>query len=95
MITERELSSEFYSGPQAAKILKVNNSRIRQLCLSGRFEGAFKFGDTWLIPRVLVDNYRRGRPGPKPKDSEIEKEQNYELLRKFLDVANSKVEVGR
>jgi len=28
----------------------VNKSRIRQLCISGRFPGAFKFGNSWAIP---------------------------------------------
>ena len=85
MITEHELSSEFYSGPQAAKILKVNNSRIRQLCLSGRFEGAFKFGDTWLIPRVLVDKYQRGKPGPKGKSVSSVEAQDRAILRAIID----------
>lgn len=83
MITESELSSQFYSGPQAAKILKVNNSRIRQLCLAGRFKGAFKFGDTWLIPRTLIDKYERGKPGPKGFSTV--KTQRQALLKAFID----------
>lgn len=67
MITEASLKREFYSGPEVADLLHVNNSRIRQLCLAGRFLGAFKFGDTWLIPRKAVENYTRLKPGPKKK----------------------------
>ena len=65
MITEEMLKNEFYNGPEVACLLSVNNSRIRQLCLAGRFSGAFKFGDTWLIPRVSVENYTRLKPGKK------------------------------
>ena len=65
MITEERLKEEFYSGPEVASLLHVNNSRIRQICLAGRFNGAFKFGDTWLIPRVAVAGYTRGKPGKK------------------------------
>jgi len=65
VITEETLKKEFYSGPEVANLLHVNNSRVRQICLAGRFNGAFKFGDTWLIPRASVAGYTRGKPGKK------------------------------
>lgn len=65
MITEEILRREFYSGPEVAVLLGVKNSRMRQLCLAGRFAGAFKFGDTWLIPREAVENFTRLKPGKK------------------------------
>ena len=67
MITEAMLKNEFYCGPEVARLLNVNNSRIRQICLAGRFSGAFKFGDTWLIPRKSVENYTRLKPGKKKR----------------------------
>ena len=65
MITEKDLKEQFYNGPEVARLLDVNNSRVRQICLAGRFAGAFKFGDTWLIPRAAVENYTRLKPGKK------------------------------
>lgn len=65
MITEDDLRQQFLSGPEVAGLLHVNNSRVRQICLAGRFAGAFKFGDTWLIPRDAVAGYRRMKPGKK------------------------------
>ena len=72
MITENMLRAEFYSGPEVARLIKVNNSRVRQLCLSGRFSGAFKFGDTWLIPREAVENYTRLKPGKKKRGEKVD-----------------------
>lgn len=73
MITEENLKAEFYNGPEVANLLHVNNSRIRQICIAGRFPGAFKFGDTWLIPRESVANYTRGKPGKKKRgESNVE-----------------------
>ncbi len=54
---------------QAAKALKVNDSRVRQLILAGRLP-AQKFGRDWLIQKKdlkLVANRKPGRPPVKKK----------------------------
>jgi len=54
----------------------VNRSRIRQLCLAGRFPGAFKFGKNWAIPDDAAqvwlrhDRDRRFKHYRKDADSE-------------------------
>ena len=52
---------------QAAKILKVNNSRVRQFILSGRLP-AQKFGHIWMIKEkdlAKVADRKTGRPRKK------------------------------
>lgn len=66
MVTKEILENEFYSNAETAHILSVGAERVRQLCSGGRFEGAFKFGDTWLIPKEAVDNFKR-KPRGFPK----------------------------
>jgi excisionase family DNA binding protein len=51
---------------EAAKILNVNASRIRQLIADGRIK-ATKTGRDWMIEKSELDGYERGKPGPKPK----------------------------
>ena len=66
-VTEKLIRSKFYCDEEAAGILGVNQSRIRQLHMEGRFAGEFKIGNTWLIPREEVDNFVRKNPGRKSK----------------------------
>ena len=68
MITENDIRREYVSNKEATQILDVNESRIRQLINAGRLPGAFKFADTWLIPRSSVENYTRLKPGKKRKE---------------------------
>ena len=70
MISEKEIRRDYVSSEEASDILCVNNSRVRQLLSMGRFSGAFKFADTWLIPRVAVENYTRLKPGKKKGGAE-------------------------
>ena len=67
MITQEEINQNYVDSPEAARMLDVSDGRIRQLCLKGRFEGALKMGKSWIIPIVTINNFRRNRPGPKPK----------------------------
>ena len=67
MITEEDIRREYVSANDATTLLDVNDSRIRQILRAGRLPGAFKFADTWLIPRKAVDGYTRKKPGAKPK----------------------------
>ena len=67
MITEEDIRREYVSADEATKLLNVNDSRVRQILRAGRLHGAFKFADTWLIPRKAIANYTRMKPGVKPK----------------------------
>lgn len=60
------MATDLLTTTQAAKILNVNASRIRQLIAGGRIK-ATKSGRDWLIERSELDGYKRGKPGPKPK----------------------------
>jgi excisionase family DNA binding protein len=54
---------------QAAKVLKINDSRVRQLILSGRLP-AKKFGRDWQIREKdlkKVENRKPGRPRKERK----------------------------
>ena len=35
---------------QVAELWGVDESRVRQLCIASRIEGAQKFGHVWMIP---------------------------------------------
>jgi len=37
---------------------QINPSRIRQLCLEGRFPNAVKVGHSWLIPDADVQDWK-------------------------------------
>ena len=54
---------------QAAKALRVNDSRVRQLILSGRLP-AIKIGRDWIIQKKdlkKVENRKPGRPKKERK----------------------------
>ncbi len=63
MITEEDIRREYVSANDATILLDVNDSRIRQILRAGRLPGAFKFADTWLIPRKSIEGYTRKKPG--------------------------------
>ena len=47
---------------QAAKALKVNDSRVRQLILSGRLP-ALKLGRDWIIKEKDLKKVEKRKPG--------------------------------
>lgn len=53
----------FMTAPQAAKYLGISRNRVGRLCLQGRFKGAGKMDDTWLIPTDAVKNHEKLLPG--------------------------------
>ena len=65
MIAQEEIEREYINAKQAGEKLGLSPSRISRLCSSGRFEGAFKAGGSWLIPRKAVDDHEPLPPGPK------------------------------
>jgi excisionase family DNA binding protein len=58
----------YISSKEAAAILGVNDSRVRQLLIAGILSGK-KFGPVWLVSRASVNKYALGdrKRGPKPK----------------------------
>ncbi len=57
------IRENFMTAPQAAQYLGITRNRVGRLCLEGRFIGAGKIDDMWLIPRESVENHRRLKPG--------------------------------
>lgn len=58
-----DIRENYMTAPQAAEYLGVTRRRIGYLCVQGRFDGAGKLDDIWLIPRVAVENHKRLKPG--------------------------------
>ena len=57
------IRENYMTAPQAAEYLSITRNRVGRLCLEGRFNGAGKIGDTWLIPRESVESHKRLKPG--------------------------------
>ena len=54
-----DTGKKYLSVPETAKTLGLNRSRVGVLCREGRFQGAFKVGDTWVIPIESVHSLVR------------------------------------
>lgn len=56
-----------HSVPEAAAILGLRPSHVRNLARTGVLVGAKKLGRDWFIPRESIEAYRASerRPGPK------------------------------
>ena len=67
MTVQADIMKDYVDATQAGELLHLSPSRISRLCSSGRFEGAFKAGVSWLIPRIAIENFVRLAPGPKPR----------------------------
>ena len=66
---QSNLRMKILTTKQAAKALKVNDSRVRQLILSGRLP-ALKLGRDWIIKEndlKKVENRKPGRPRKERK----------------------------
>ena len=50
----KTVMEEYETTKQAAERLGVNDSRVRQLLLAGRFPEAVKTGRDWWIPKGAV-----------------------------------------
>ena len=84
-----EIKNEYVTAPQAAGMLNLTRNRIGRLCIENRFPGAGKIGDIWLIPRESVENYERGKPGPRGNEElRKENERLRELLKEFTNNEN-------
>lgn len=63
------IRENYMTAPQAAKYLGITRNRVGRLCLEGRFAGAGKIDDIWLIPRESVYHHRRLKPGELKADA--------------------------
>jgi excisionase family DNA binding protein len=64
------LSGTYLTVTEAAKILKITDIRVQQLCQNGRLS-AIKFARDWLIPRASVESYTPGKRGPRTKKERL------------------------
>ena len=73
------LGKNYVDSSEAAKMLNLSIISIRALCQRGRFNGAFKFGNSWIIPRDSVRNRTKLKAGARPRNT-----QNFirDILRK-------------
>jgi excisionase family DNA binding protein len=67
------LSGTYLTVTEAAKILKITDIRVQQLCQNGRLS-AIKFARDWLIPRASVESYTPGKRGPRTKKERLAEE---------------------
>lgn len=75
-VTHQEIVAELLTlvalPAECAEILEMKLDDVRNYCRRGRFEGAIRFGNEWLIPREAIRQYAeksRGKPG-RPKSDE-------------------------
>ena len=61
------LTDDYVSVHDAAIMLNVDRTRVNRLLYQGRFEGAVKIARNWVIPREVVENFQRLKPGVKSK----------------------------
>ena len=54
--------NEFVSLEEAAKISGYQKWHVGYLCREGKLAGVLKVGNSWLIPRASIENYK---PGPQ------------------------------
>jgi excisionase family DNA binding protein len=64
------LSGTYLTVTETAKILKITDIRVQQLCQNGRLS-AIKFARDWLIPRAAVESYTPGKRGPRTKKERL------------------------
>ena len=67
MSVEQEIAENYFNQAKAAQFLGITTSRVNLLCREGRFQGAFKAGWSWLIPKIAVENFSRQKRGRKRK----------------------------
>ena len=57
-------------------MLNITRSRIGKLCLAGRFSGAVKIANSWIIPREAVLNHKPLPPGVKSQKAKFAAEKS-------------------
>lgn len=51
-------NEEYITASEAMEILGLSRSHVSRLCTAGRFEGAQRLGNMWLIPRKAVEEHK-------------------------------------
>jgi excisionase family DNA binding protein len=62
-----DLKDKYVTVEEAAELANRKTSLIRVLCRDGRFPGAVKMGNTWIIPKHEVMAYQPAKRGVKPQ----------------------------
>ena len=66
---------EYVSIPEAAEILNLKRNRVGVLCREGRFQGAVKIANNWVIPREAIMSHKPLPPGVKPLKTKLAAEK--------------------
>lgn len=69
MNVQEVLENDYVDSSEAAKMLNLSIISIRALCQRGRLNGAFRFGNAWIIPRVSILNRTKMKKGAKPRSN--------------------------
>lgn len=69
MNVQKVLEEEYVDSAKAAKMLNLSIISIRALCQRGKLNGAFRFGNAWIIPRISVKNRTKSKVGAKPRSN--------------------------
>ncbi len=69
MNVQQVLEEEYVDSAEAAKMLNLSIISIRALCQRGKLNGAFRFGNAWIIPRISVQTRTRSKAGAKPRSN--------------------------
>jgi len=61
-----DLSTEYVSSTEAARLLEYDTSHVRRLCSEGKLD-AVKIGRNWLVKRSSIQAYKENKPKPGPR----------------------------
>ena len=70
-----DIKEKYVTIEEAAEIANRKSSLIRILCREGRFPGAVKMGNSWIIPREEVEAYKPAKRGPKTQKMKLAAER--------------------
>ena len=66
---------DYVSVTEASEMLGLKRARTGVLCREGRFPGALKVGNSWIIPREAIINHKPLPPGVKPRKARLAAER--------------------
>ena len=69
------VNKEFMTVAEASCIMGKGMNFIGKLCRAGRFPGAVKMGNSWIIPRESVLNHKPLPPGVKSQKAKLAAER--------------------
>jgi hypothetical protein len=86
------IKEEFVTVAEAAEMLGKGMNRVGKLCRAGRFSGAVKMGNSWIIPREAVLNHKPLPPGVKSQKTKLAAEKA-EILQQVAEAGGVMVEL--